>query len=675
MRKPIRFFLALILLGSAAVAEAKRPITFDDLAKLERISEPAVSPDGRWVAYVRGVVDMEANRTLRKIWLVPTAGGEPRQLTRGEGSDSRPQWSPDGQTLAFISTRGGKSQVWLIPVTGGEAYPLTSLSTEADGVIWSRRSDMLLFTSRVFPDCADDECNRKRLEEREKSPVKARLIDRLLYRHWDHWREDRYTHLFAVSAEDGTPRDLTPGAYDSPTWFLGAADAYAISPDGTEAVFSSNRTGRAAWSTNDDLYLVPAAGGEAKNITRDNPGSDAAPQYSPDGRYIAYTSQAREGYESDLVRLFVYDRKSGERTHVNPGYDNWVSSFAWAPDSDTIYFTAPERGRHPIYRTTVSKRKVEKVLDGYFDEVSVLPGPSGLVFTQTSLRRPADLYRFTFTPGSTPMQLTQGNDALMAELDLNPVEDVTTKGVRGDEMHSLLLKPPAFNPSAKYPAVVLIHGGPQSNWADAWSYRWNAQLFAARGYVVLMPNPPGSTGYGQAYVERISGDYGGDHYQDLMRAVDWLEAQPYVAKDQIGAAGASFGGYMVNWIAGQTARFKALVSHAGLFDLRSKYGETEELWFPEWDNRGTPWENPELYRKFSPSFYADKIQTPMLIVHGEHDYRVPYGQGLQIFTALQRRGVKSRLLFFPDEGHWILKPQNSRLWYETVLGWLDEHLK
>jgi dipeptidyl aminopeptidase/acylaminoacyl peptidase len=471
------------------------------------------------------------------------------------------------------------------------------------------------------------------------------------------------------------PRDLTPGAFDSPTWFLGAPDAYAISPDGTEVVFSSNRTGHPAWSTNDDLYIVPAAGGEPRNITADNPGSDAAPQYSPDGRYIAYTSQSRDGYESDLVRLFIYERKTGARQHVNPGYDNWVSSFAWAPDSDTIYFTASERGRHPIFKTSASKPKVEKVFDGYLDDVSVLPGGSGLVFTRTSLTEPVEIFRLTFEPGATPMKLTHGNEVLLAELDLNPVEDVTTKGVRGDETHSLLLKPPAFNANAKYPAVVLIHGGPQSNWVAAWGYRWNAQLFAARGYVVLMPNPPGSTGYGQAYVERISGDYGGDHYQDLMRAVDWLEAQPYVDKNRIGAAGASFGGYMVNWIAGQTARFKALVSHAGLFDLRSKYGATEELWFPEWDNRGAPWENPELYRKFSPSFYADKIQTPMLIVHGEHDYRVPYTQGLQIFTALQRRGVRSKLLFFPDEGHWILKPQNSRLWYETVLGWLDEHLK
>lgn len=674
MKKIQQISLMVIMLATGSLAQARRPITFEDLMKVRRISDPQVSPDGRWVAYVQGTVNFEANKIARHIWLVSTEGGEPRQLTRGEGSDTRPRWSPDGQSLAFISSRGGKSQVWLIPVHGGEAAQLTSISTEADGVVWSRKSDWLAFTSKVYPHCPDDDCNQERLDYLAKSKVKALLIEELLFRHWDGWREGGYTHVFAISAKGGKARDLTPGPYDSPTWFLDAPDGYAISPDGAEVCYTSNRTGRVAWSTNDDIYCVDVSTDEVKNVTKGNPGSDGSPQYSPDGRYIAYTSQAREGYEADLSRLRAYDRQTGNVRDLTPGFDQWVASFAWAPDSDTIYFTAPERGQHSIFKTSVSAAKVVKVLDGYNDEVQVTPGARALVFTRSSLTQPAEVYRL-LASGGVPMQLTHANDALMGELELNPAESATTKGALGAEIHSLLVKPPGFDAHKKYPGLLLIHGGPQSAWSNAWGYRWNAQLFAARGYVVMMPNPHGSTGYGQKFVEQISGDWGGAHYQELMTATDYLESLPYVDKTRIGAAGASFGGFMVNWIAGHTTRFKVMVSHAGVYDQRSMYGETEELWFPEWEFKGLPWEKPELFEKWSPSNFVQNIQTPMLIVHGELDFRVPIGQGLQIFTTLQRRGVPSKFLYFPDEGHWILKPQNSQLWYETVLGWLDEHLK
>jgi len=669
-------FLAFFLIFAAAPALAKRPIVFEDLVKIQRISDPQVSPDGNWVAYVQGAVDVDANKIVRHIWLVPTAGGEPRQLTRGEGSDTRPRWSPDGKSIAFISTRGGKPQVWILPVDGGEARQVTSISTEAAGVIWARKANTLVFTSKVYPNCADDDCNSKRLEERAKSKIKAQIIDELLFRHWDEYRDGRYTHTFAISAEGGKPRDLTPGAVDSPTWFLGGPDGYAISPDGTEVCFTSNRVGgsRIAWSTNNDLFLVPAGGGEAKNITKDNPGSDAAPQYSPDGRYIAYTSQARDGYESDLLRLRVYDRQTGTVKDLTTGFDQWVNSFAWAPDSDTIYFNAPERGRQPIFKTSVRNPKVEKVLEGITEDFQVTPDGKELVLTRSSLTRPSEVFRVPVT-GGVPVPLTHANDALLAELDLNPAEDITTQGALGARIHSLLIKPPGFDASKKYPALMLIHGGPQSAWDDAWGYRWNAQMFAARGYVIMMTNFHGSIGYGQAFTEQISGDWGGACYQDLMMAADYLESLPYIDKTRIGAAGASFGGYMVNWIAGHTNRFKALVSHDGVYDSRSMYGETEELWFDEWEHGGTPWEKREAFEKSTPSNHVQNIQTPMLIVHGELDYRVPVGQGIQLFQSLQRRGVPSRFLYFPDEGHWVLKPQNSRLWYETVLDWLDKYLK
>jgi dipeptidyl aminopeptidase/acylaminoacyl peptidase len=646
------------------------------MMKVQRISDPQVSPDGRWVAYVQGAVDLEANKVVNHIWLISRGGGEPRQLTNGEGSDTRPRWSPDGDSIAFISTRGGKSQVWIIPVHGGEARQLTSLSTEADGVTWARKGDALLFTSDVYPDCADDACNKKRLEETEKSKVKARVIDELLFRHWNEWRDGKYTHLFTVSAKGGTPIDLTPGAVDSPTWFLGAPDGYDISPDGSEACFSSNRSGgsRVAWSTNNDLFLVTTKGGEAKNITKDNPGSDSSPQYSPDGRYIAYTSQARDGYESDLFRLRVYDRQTASIKDLTSGFDQWVSSFAWAPDSDTIYFTAEESARQPVFKTYVSHPKVEKVLAGMNDDVAVTPDGQSLLLTRTSLTQPTEIFGAAVS-GGAPTQLTHANDALLAELELNTAELVMTKGALGAEIQSLLLKPPGFDANTKYPAIVLVHGGPQSAWDDAWSYRWNAQMFASRGYVVMMTNFHGSTGYGQKFVEQISGDWGGACYQDIMLATDYLENLPYVDKNHIGAAGASFGGYMIDWIAGHTHRFKALVSHDGVYDSHSMYGETEEIWFDEWEHQGPPWTKRESYEKSSPSNFVQNIETPMLIVQGALDFRVPEGQAIQLFTSLQRRGIPSRFLYFPDEGHWVLKPQNSQLWYKTVLGWLDRYVK
>jgi dipeptidyl aminopeptidase/acylaminoacyl peptidase len=678
----LRFGVMAFALLVCSAAQAKHIISFEDLAKVQRISGPQLSPDGKWIAYQVGVVDLAANKTVHHIWVVSAEGGEPRQLTRGDGSDTRPRWSPDGKSLAFISTRGGNSQVWILPLDGGDPRPLASLSTEADGVVWAGKSDQLLFTSQVYPDCPDDGCNAKRLKEVADSKVKAQVFTELLFRHWDSWRDGRYTHLFAVAANGGTPRDLTPGAYDSPTFFLGAPDGYAVSPDGTEVCYTSNRTkgsarqSAAAWTTNNDLFTVGTKSGEPLNITSDNPGSDASPQYSPNGRYIAYTSQARNGYESDLFRLRVYDRESGKTIDLTPGFDQWVGGFAWAPDSNTIYFSAPDHARQPVFKTSVTSPKVEKVLEGMNDDLTVSPDGTWLFLTRTSLTQPTGIYRVAIT-GGTPMLLTHENDAMLAELDMNPTEFVTTAGAQGAEIESLMLKPPGFDPNKKYPGLLLVHGGPQGAWEDAWGYRWNAQMFAAHGYVVLMTNFHGSIGYGQKFVESISGDWGGAPYQDLMNATDFLEKLEYVDKTRMVAAGASYGGFMIDWIAAHTDRFKALVSHDGVYDNPSMYGETEEIWFDEWEFKGVPWDKASmaLRVKWSPSSYVQNIKTPMLLVQGAKDFRIPEGQAFQLFSALQRRGIKSKLLYFPDEGHWVLKPQNSQVWYKTVLEWLDEHVK
>lgn len=676
MKLVLLALIPITIAMNTSKAEAKHPITFEDLMKIQRVSDPQISPDGRWVVYAQKSVNLADNSSAGHLWLIPASGGEARQLTF-EGSDSRPRWSPDGKSLAFISTRSGNSQVWILPMEGGESHRLTSISTEADGVIWAAKGDNLLFTSQVYPDCADDACNKQRLEEVEKNKVKARLIDELLFRHWDSWRNGRYTHLFVVSSEGGDPRDLTPGAYDAPVFSLEGPDGYAISADGTEVCYASNRStppSAAAWTTNNHLYLAPVAGGQPRDITPGEHGSDMAPQYSPDGRYIAYTSQARNGYESDLFRLFVYDRRSGQSKNVTEGFDQWVGSFAWAPDSDTIYFSAPEGVEQPIFRTSVSHPKVEKVMDGFNEDFVIAPDGNSLIVTRSSLIRPSEVFRAALPSGSV-QPLTHANDALLAGLDMNPGESIKTEGALGDKIESLMLKPPGFDAGRKYPGLVLVHGGPQGAWNDAWGYRWNAQMFAAHGYVVIMTNFHGSTGYGQKFTEEISGDWGGAPYEDVMKATDYLAGLPYVDGSRLVAAGASYGGYMINWIAGHTSRFKALVSHDGVYDLKSMYGETEELWFAEWELKGVPWQHPELYQKWSPSSFVDKIQTPMLVVEGGVDFRVPEGQALQLFTALQRRGIPSRLLYFPNESHWVLKPQDSQLWYKTVLDWLDNYSK
>lgn len=674
----LRLFLPFLLAAAAlpVFSQARHPLTFNDLMKVQRISDPQVSPDGQWIAYVMSTPDLGANKMVSHIWRVALAGGEPQQLTHGADSDSRPRWSPDSKSIAFISSRTGESQIWIIPADGGEAHQLTHIATEADGVTWASNAGTLLFTSEVYPECRNESCNLKRLNEAKSSKVKARVINQLFFRHWDHWLDGKVTHLFAVSARGGEPRDLTPGPYASPTFFLGAPDGYAISPDGKEVCYTSNHSqppSSVAWTTSNDLFLVSAAGGEAKDITAANPGSDASPQYSPNGRYIAYTSQPTNGYESSLFRLRVYDRETGRIKDLTAGFDQWVLSFAWAPDSDTIYFTAPEGIEQPIFKTSISHPHVTKVLGGYNDELSVAPG-GRLVFTHQSLTQPPEIYTAS-TSGGALTAITHMNDALMAGIEMNPGESVKTPGALGAQIESIMVKPPHFNPNRKYPGLMLIHGGPQGAWNDSWFYRWNAELFASFGYVVMATNFHGSVGYGQPFTEEISGDWGGAPYEDLMKATDYLASLPYVDKDRIGAAGASYGGYMINWIEGHTGRFKVLIAHDGVFDLRSMYGETEELWFPEWELKGVPWKDPALYEKWSPSYYIRNATTPMLIFEGARDYRVPEGQAFQLFTSLQRLGVPSKLVYLEEEGHLVLKPLDSRFWYQTVQDWLADYLK
>ncbi|HET7786018.1 MAG TPA: S9 family peptidase, partial [Myxococcales bacterium] len=520
-----------------------------------------------------------------------------------------------------------------------------------------------------YPECGgNDACNKEREEKREKSGVHARIVNHLFARHWTEWKEGKRTHVFVMPAAGGPARDATPLDSDWPSFRLGGGDDFQFTPDG-ELIVSSKPAQREAWSTNGDLWAVDPGGGAPRNLTAQNHGDDAQPRPSPDGRYLAWTSQARDGYESDLWKLKIQDRKSGRIVAVDIDSDD-VGSFVWRRDSKGLVASVVQKARYWLYAVSLDgrfRRFAETPAGGDFD----LAPDGTAVVALAGLTHPPEV--FTQKPGGSLARLSHFNDVQYQDLDLGAVQELWTDAKDGSKVHSWVIRPAGAAPSL--PLLVLIHGGPQGSWEDAWTMRWNAAVFAARGYVVLETDFHGSVGYGQKFKEEISGDWGGLAYDDVMRATDAAEKLPGVEKGHTCAAGASFGGYMIDWIAGHTDRFKCLVSHDGVFDLAAEYGSTEELWFPEWEFRGPPWENPELYQRFSPSSYVKNFKTPTLVVQGELDFRVPVEQGLGMFTALQRRGVESRLLYFPDEGHWVLKPKNSQLWYHTVLDWIDAHAK
>ncbi len=661
----------------------KHPFTFEDMMALKRIGDPQVSPDGRWVIFSAVHVNLDENTRKPHLWIVPAEGGESRQLTTGQAGENRGRFSPDGKSILYISAAVGGSQVWIAGFDSqsgtliGEARQLTLLSTEADGALWASDGKNILFVSEVYPDCRDDACNKARDEALTKSPVKAKIFTHLFYRHWSSYTRFKRSHLFVVPAEGGTPVDITPGDHDVPPFSLGGQDLYAISPDGQEVAFTSNIDEVEATSTNNEVFVVPIPGGTPKKISS-SPGSDSTPLYSPDGRYIAYRSQARAGYESDRFRLFLYDRKSGATTDLTRNFDRWVDAFAWAPDSSAIYFGSEDHGMAPLWRVGMNGGEPQKIIAGFNDEPAVSPDGHTIFFSRMSIAAPNEIYRAPIPSSgiAEAQQLSHVNDGVLAQIEMTPLESFEFTGASKTKVQGFLLKPPGFDSANKYPMKFLIHGGPQGAWGDDWSYRWNPELFAANGYVVVMINPRGSTGYGQKFIDEINGDWGGKPYVDLMKGLDYVEkTYPFIDKDRECALGASYGGYMIDWLLGHTNRFKCLVSHDGMFNDVSAFGTTEELWFNLWEFKGTPWTNPKTYKKWSPNLSAPKFKTPTLVVHGQLDYRLDVSEGFQLFTTLQLLKVPSKMLYFPDEGHWVLKPQNSRLWYKTVNDWVDQWAK
>jgi dipeptidyl aminopeptidase/acylaminoacyl peptidase len=717
----------------------KRPMTFEDMMRMKRLGETAVSPDGKWLAYSVTTVNLEQNTKTPELWLQAIAGGDPIPLAVGKPGDAGPQFAPDNKRILFLSGREGGQQVWLADfdaATGAtsNAKKLTSIATEADNAKWAPDGKSIVFTSAVYPDCpaittadfdsgntgaptdrslsAGWKCNADRDAALAASKVKAQILTHLLYRHWNHFTGDKRSHLFLISVETGAMRDLTPNdPHDVPPFSLEGGGGFAFAPDSKELAFTENLDAEPAISTNADIFTLDLTDAAAKPVkVSTSPGGDLDPVYSPDGKWLAWRSQARAGYEADKFRLVVYDRAAKTIKDLMPNFDRWVDEFAWAPNSTRVYFTSGDEGEAPVFSIPLDGGEhnlsqltqggeysdLHPTMDGkaIFAAKMTVAGPSEVValnlegtlrivdrvFVGTAAARKAS--NFASQTYFAEQPVTDLNNNLVGQLDVPAMESFWFTAADKTKLQGFIIRPPGFDAAKEYPVKFLIHGGPQGAWGDSWSYRWNAELFAANGYVVVMINPRGSTGYGQAIVDGVNGDWGGKPFTDLMQGLDYAEEHySFIDKTRECALGASYGGYMADWVLGHTDRFKCIVTHDGMFDPESAYGSTEEMWFNEWEFKGKPWdyygkpdaENP--YRKWAPMMAAKNFKTPTLVVHSQLDYRLDVSEGFQLFDTLQRLNVPSKMLYFPDEGHWVLKPQNSQLWYKTVNDWVDRWTK
>ena len=681
----MRRHLLLAVLAACPVLAHAAPhgLTATDLVSLARVSEPAISPDGRRLVFTQRETDLDADRGRTDLWLKNLDGnGAARRLTSNDENDSSADWAADGSGVFFLSSRSGTAQVWYLATAGGEAVPVTQLPLEVAGFRASPRSDRLVVAVEVFPDCRDLDCTKKRLDEHKAAKQHGQAYDRLFVRHWDKWKDGRISRLFSIALDAerrprGEPVPLTASLdADIPSKPLGGRADYSFSPDGSQLVFSARERGRTEpWSTNFDVWRVPADGSTAPvNFTADNPAWDAQPAYSPDGKLLAHLAMERPGFEADRFRLVVRDAATGAIRFTSADWDRSIAAFQFSTDSRSVVAVADDLGQRPLWSIDVGNgNRTALTQSGNVTEFDVA-GPH-IVFATQNLSEPADFH--LIAEGTQERRLTDVNASRLAAVRWGDAEQFSFAGAGGDKVFGYAMKPWNWEPGGRYPVAFIVHGGPQSSFANTWSYRWNPQVFAGAGYGVVFIDFHGSTGYGQAFTDSISDDWGGKPFEDLKSGLAAaLEKFPWLDGGRACALGGSYGGFMVNWIAGNWPdRFRCLVNHAGLFDHRSMYYTTEELWFPEWDHGGPYFENPAAHEKSNPANLVRSWKSPMLVIHGALDYRVPYSQGLATFTALQRQGVESRFLYFPDENHWIMKPANSLQWHKEVLGWLDRHLR
>jgi dipeptidyl aminopeptidase/acylaminoacyl peptidase len=665
--------LAFGTVSAALAAADNHPFGVRDLVAFDRLAEPKVSPDGRRIVFTVSSLDLDANKRRTDLWLVGTDGSGRRELTHNEASDSAGTWSPDGRTIYFLSTRSGSSQVWKLSLDGGEAQPVTSLPLDVGSFLLSPDGTKLALSMEIFPGTTPAE-TKKRLDDEAANKATGKIYDRLFFRHWDTWADGRRSHVFVLPVSGGDAVDVMRAMdADAPSKPFGGSEEYAFTPDGRSIVFGARDVGHEeAWSTNFDLFVAPIDGSAApRNLTAANKAWDAYPAFSPDGKTLAYAAMKRPGYEADRFRIMLRGWPDGPDRVLTEEWDRSAGELTWSPDGREILVTADDVGNHALFAVDASSGKVRTVVGkGHV----VAPQPSGrrLVYLLDSMKAPAELYTVR-ADGRDVTRVTGINDERMAAIRMGEPEQISFKGANGNTVYAWIVRPVDFDPARKYPVAFLIHGGPQGSWANDFHYRWNPQAYAGRGYAAVMIDFHGSTGYGQAFTDAINGDWGGKPLEDLQKGLDAaLERYPWMDGSRVAALGASYGGYMINWIAGKWPdRFKCLVVHDGNLDERFAYFATEELWFPEWEHGGTPWDNPQGYAKDNPVDFVKNWKTPTLVIHGGKDYRVVDTGGFATFTALQRMGVASKFLYFPDENHWVLKPANSILWHDTVLDWLD----
>ena len=662
----------------AASLGQTHPFSVHDMLAMARLSDPQVSPDGRWIVFVLRETDFEANKGRTGLWLIRADGTGLRRLTSHPQADSNPRWAFDAKSVWFISTRSGSSQVWRIRIDGGEAEQVTDQPLDVGNLVVSPGGKHIAFTMEVFPDCSIVASTKNKLDEIKATKASGWIYDRIFVRHWDAWKDGRRSHLFVMPSTGGQAADVMLGTdADTPSKPFGGPEEITFTPDGKGLVFTARVVGRKEpWSTDFDLYWVPVDGSEPpKCLTEENEAWDSHPVFSPDGRTLAYLAMARPSYESDRFRIVLHRWPGGKKRILTENWDRSPSSICFSADGKTLYATAANTGQKSLFAINVKTGTVQTIVK----EGSVSsPGIAGgrIIYGLDNLRSPVELYSVR-PNGSNVRKITNVNSRKMAAVRMGEYEQFTFRGWNDETVYCYVVKPTDFSPSRKYPVAFLIHGGPQGSFSNTFHYRWNRQAYAGAGYAAVMVDFHGSVGYGQAFTDSIRGDWGGKPLEDLQKGLAAaLERYPWMDGRRVGALGASFGGYMINWIAGNWPdRFRCLVNHDGNLDERMAYFDTDELWFPEWDHLGTPWDNPAGYEKHNPVNFVRNWKTPMLVIHGALDFRVADTQGLSTFTALQRLGIESKLLYFPDENHWVLKPANCILWHETVLGWLGRWLK
>lgn len=680
--RPVMLLFTIAMLILASPAADTHPFSIQDMLAMDRIADWQVSPDGKRAAFSVSVTDREANGRNSDLYMAAVNGSGMKQLTSNSANDVQPHWSPDGKSLYFVSNRSKSYQVWRIGPDGGEPEAITKLPLDVDALKVSPDGKYLVFSMSVFPGKSPQE-TKEILDEKDKNKATGMIYDRLFVRHWDTWENGTRNHLFLYSLPDGPARDIMPHMEaDCPSKPFGDAGEFDISPDSRTIIFSAKDVGREeAWSTNYDLFMAPAEHAADPEKITTNPAWDTQPAFSPDGGTLAYLAMRRPGYESDRFDIVLRNPRDAKERRIvlrvdqSPRGDRSAGELAWSADGDELYCTADHLGQHPIFGVNIVTGRTLVIVE-HGTSASPCALPAGRVlFGMHSLLAPTELYTVD-SEGRNVQQITHLNDSKVAAARFGKPEQFTFKGARGDTVYGYIVYPVDFDPAEKYPVAFLIHGGPQGSFGNDFHYRWNPQAYAGAGYAAVMIDFHGSTGYGQAFTDSINKDWGGAPYEDLMKGLDFaLERYPFLDKHRIGALGASYGGYMINWIAGHTDRFKTLVNHDGNLDEHMAYYDTDELWFPEWDHGGPAYENPDDYVKQSPLSFVQNWKTPMLVIHGGKDFRVVDSQGISSFNLLQRKGIPSRLLYFPDENHWVLKPSNSIQWHETVIAWLDRWLK